>query len=401
MNDTLDHDDTPMFFDATAQTELDHSTPDTELGQSQRTRVRSIAGMQKEALVTSSHTGRTWRLVSDEGDYLDGDDVAPAPLGFLATGMASSFLAEIQALADDRGVALRDPSVVLDNYYTMNGSALRGTMTGGALPVDVEVTADTDTTGGELDELVDDALRLSPIYDLLTREHESAFSLTCNGDSLEPTDVAALDGGPLPDPKDTFDALDRNVQEHADPLMVRTGRKTEPLPDESDAYQSGEGSSLQETQDRVLHVRGTATAVEDGLQRVEVELFSPIGTVFELLVDNPDGGDRTPEAPDPATYVAAGVGFCFMTQFGRYADITNQSLPAYRIVQDTHFSLGGATAGTGAPGRAAPVETHVFLDTPEGDDFARETLQMAEQTCYLHALCETPLTDVDVTTTTR
>lgn len=33
--------------------------------------------------------------------------------------------------------------------------------------------------------------------------------------------------------------------------------------------------------------------------------------------------------------------FSFMTQFGRFAKILNLDLSDYRIVQDSHFSLGG------------------------------------------------------------
>ena len=32
--------------------------------------------------------GVTWRLVSDEGPYLNGHDAAPCPLAFLSVGMA-------------------------------------------------------------------------------------------------------------------------------------------------------------------------------------------------------------------------------------------------------------------------------------------------------------------------
>jgi hypothetical protein len=81
--------------------------------------------------------------------------------------------------------------------------------------------------------------------------------------------------------------------------------------------------------------------------------------------------------------MSAGIGFCFMTQFGRYASITRKRLDAYRIAQDTHFYPGEE----GSPGRMDPVETHVYLDTPESVEFAQRTLDMGEQTCFLHATC--------------
>jgi len=80
-----------------------------------------------------------------------------------------------------------------------------------------------------------------------------------------------------------------------------------------------------------------------------------------------------------------------MTQLGRYATILKKDLADCRIVQDTHFSLGGATGGTGKKGEADPVETHVHLNTSEDNDFARNILDMGEQTCFLHAFSRTEL----------
>ena len=59
----------------------------------------------------------------------------------------------------------------------------------------------------------------------------------------------------------------------------------------------------------------------------------------------------------------------------------------YRIVQDTSFSRPSALGKTGDAGRAERVITHVFLETPEGDDFSRTLVDMGEQTCFLHAAC--------------
>lgn len=75
----------PLFFNVDRHGETDLDAPSPRLDQAQRARVRSLASMQKEALVTSSVSGNTWRLASDEGEYLDGDDVAPCPLAFMTT----------------------------------------------------------------------------------------------------------------------------------------------------------------------------------------------------------------------------------------------------------------------------------------------------------------------------
>ncbi|MFC6723429.1 OsmC family protein [Halobium palmae] len=385
----------PYFF---AVEDSDHGdVPSPRLDQAHRTRVRSLSGMQKEALVTSSVSGTTWRLVSDEGDYLDGDDVAPPPLAFMTTGVVSSVTTELLALADQRGVEVDDVEVRVDNYYTMNGSALRGTMTGGALPIDVDVVLDADTDEETVQELVETAITLSPVSGLLQGTHESVFTLTCNGKPVAPDRVDELDSALLSDPNAAFETLAREATRRDPPLMNRTDRTAEPPATADQKYTSSEGSSLEEEQDRILHLQGVCTLDDDGVKRIETRAFSPVGTVFEFRSDEPEGHGGHGRAPDAMTYVAAGLGLCFMTQLGRYADIVDTELTDYRIVQDTHASRGGASAGTNESGRIAPVETHVFLDTPAGEEFAREALDMGEQTCFLHALSRTDLDEPAVT----
>jgi hypothetical protein len=53
--------------------------------------------------------------------------------------MVSSYMTEITALAQLRGIRIDHIRLMQDNYYTMVGSALKGTMTGGAK--NVELTA--------------------------------------------------------------------------------------------------------------------------------------------------------------------------------------------------------------------------------------------------------------------
>lgn len=92
------------FFIVTNADDVSIDTPENRKGDSLRTWVRSLSGFQKEALVRSAKTGVTWRLVSDEGPYLNGHDAAPCPLAFLSSGIAASFMNEILALADRKSV---------------------------------------------------------------------------------------------------------------------------------------------------------------------------------------------------------------------------------------------------------------------------------------------------------
>ena len=80
-----------------------------------------------------------------------------------------------------------------------------------------------------------------------------------------------------------------------------------------------------------------------------------------------------------------------MTQLGRYAQMAKLPLNRYIIIQDTHFSLGGASGSTGQPGVAHPIETHVYMETDTTDDVAQEILGVGERTCFLHAFCRDDL----------
>lgn len=391
--DILGSDPRPPFFPIGNATEIGLEAPPDRLGQPVRTWVRALAGMQKEALVINGATGRAWRLTSDEGPYLAGHDQAPCPLCTFATGMVSSYMNEIMALAEAKGIEIEDVVLTLGNHYSMEGSALKGTMLGGATSpeLEVEIVADADTA--DLSELVAEAVAASPMNGLLRGVSNSLFTLGWNGAQIPVGSVQSLGVEIEPDPLPRFERVEIAEIPVADDLML----KVKPA-DEIEGVPGGLNTSLQESQSRTLHVQARCRVRDDGVKVIHENLFRPIGSEFQFLSDEaPDagGGGR---APDAISYVAAGLGFCFMTQFGRYARITKKSLDGYAIVQDTHFSLGGASGGTGVPGAADPVETHVFLVTTENEEFARKTLDMGERTCFLHATCRTDL-DVELTVT--
>jgi hypothetical protein len=376
----------PLFFKVGNGRDLAIVPPDDRLGTAVRVYARSLSGMQKEALVASRRSGAIWRLASDEGAYLDGDDEAPCPLSFLTTGMVCSYMEEILALARARRIRIGNLHLIQDNYYTMQGSALRGTMTGGAKDIELEARIESPADRDTLARLVSDATAASPLSGLVRRERPSRFSLRHNGRAIACGRVAPLaDEGPRSIGDGVFDAAlpaagDWSAQ------IVRNGPT--PKTEETTGFA---GSSLAEDQNRVLHVRGICSVGPDGVKRVEQQLFNPHGSIFHFLCDEAPGNGGQGLAPDAASYISAGIAFCFMTQLGRYARIARKDLRDYRIAQDTHFSLGGASSGTGTAGEAGPVETHLELESAEHDDFARSALDMSEQTCFLHALCRTRL----------
>ena len=384
--DLLGTDPRPLFFPLANSRDIGLAPPANRRGMALRTWVRALAGMQKEALVINGATGRAWRLTSDEGPYLAGHDVSPCPLSFLTTGMVSSYMNEILALAEMREVEIRDLELTLDNYYSMEGSALRGTMSGGALPPQLRVRIDCAAEPSTVTTLLTQAIDASPINGLMRGQHASLFTLSLNGRQIEVDRVAAIARPAEPDPGDRFPEVVAAAAGTGDDTIrkVAAGKRLE-------GVKHGVNSSLQDSQSRTLHVRGRCTVRSDGVKEVEQSLFKPLGSTFRYLSDEAPEFGGEGRAPDAATYMSAGIGFCFMTQFGRYAEIVKKQLPQYRIVQDTHFSLGGASGSTGVAGTAEPVETHVYLETPEDEAFARTILDMSEQTCFLHAFCRTDL----------
>jgi hypothetical protein len=313
-------------------------------------------------------------VASDEGPYLDGFDAAPCPLAFMSTGMVSAFMRELLALAAARGIALPGLALVQDNFYTMQGSALRGTMTGGALPVKLAVNIAAEVPRAVIDALVREAIDAAPVSALLRGVHASVFSLRCNGEVLEVPALPSITPLDTPDPGDWMGQVVAAPAAGDMPLIERI------VPAALvEGVAGGAHTSLAETQQRRLHVQVTCRESGSGIYQIEQRLFSPIGSTFRFLCD-PAGV----AAPDPEGYVAAGIAFCFMTQLGRYASILKKNLSAYNVIQGLHLPLRGS-------GPIEPVQTHVYLTSSEGAEFARSATAMGEQTCFLHALCRTDL----------
>ena len=385
MNNPLKDCGKPLFFKVANTTEIGFAAPENRKGQSLRLAVRSLSVMQKEALVASSLTGAVWRLASDEGAYLAGLDEGPCPLSFLTTGMVSSYMDEILALATQRGIVIRGIKLIQDNYYTMKGSALKGTMIGGAKDIELEAQIDSDADQGALQALVLDAVAASPLNGLMRARKDSLFTLTHNGKEIGLGTALPIGSPALPDPGDTFERV-RPAQGDWSGLIVRRG-----MTPKTEQSVTLAGDSLKDEQDRMLHVRGICTVRPDGIKHVEQQLFNPHGSIFHFLCEEGPANGGKGRAPDAASYISAGIGFCFLTQLGRYAKIARKNLGDYRIIQDTHFSLGGASGGTSKPGEADPVETHLYIESAEDDEFAQAALDMSEQTCFLHAFCKADL----------
>ena len=238
-----------------------------------RVATRALAGMQKEALVAQSFDETVWRMVCDEGPYLNGTDLAPPPLAFFSAGMASSIAAGVLALARERGTELSDLRIVLDNRYSMEGSAIRGTMNAGALPVELSVSGHVAGQNPNLNSLVFAELAKSPVDALMRDNLVDTFSIVRNSQPI-PTGAVEESANPTPDDPVGLFSKHRYV-EHRQALTDAV-LKLETTESVFDA-DHGAGAAMKNIQKRQLHIRSILAVRDDGLREVKVQIFKPIG----------------------------------------------------------------------------------------------------------------------------
>lgn len=341
-----------------------------------RTWARPLAGMQKEAIVQCRPGGVVWRIVCDEGPWLNGTDLAPFPLAFFTAGLAASFISAFVEEARGRDEQVDSVRIEQDNFFTMEGSALRGTMVAGAQPVEVTFSASGNASASQLQEIAEIAVHgRSPAECCLRQTLASGFAVRANNEELlwpgEPANRVAA----LADPTAMFEQV-RPASTEELTIIHKTG---------SPGKLNSDAVGLQARQKRIVHVHTECTIREDGLKSIIVECIQPAGSRFEILSDNSRAAGGQGRAPSGLEYLSAGVAFCFMTQIDRYAQITKQKLNGYNIIQDTGFRLA-----QNCKPDAHAAETLVCLNTEEPRDKSLQLIRTAEQTCYVHASYRIP-----------
>lgn len=329
--------------------------------------------MQKEALVEYAPTGAVWRLLCDEGPWLNGTDLAPFPLGYFAAGLAASLMSDVLAEAAARAVRVDTPRLRTELFFTMQGSLLKGTMAAGIDRFETTFDGGTQVDSSEIEVVVGAALAdRSVVNRALAGSLSSRFLIRVNGELVGNGRNVTSRLSEVPDPGPLFDQAQRAAGDDRSQPMIRKVA-------DAGAGPSRGAVGLQAEQRRTVHLRADASLRTDGLKEIVVDCLQPSGSRFVLLSDDaPDAGGRG-RAPCGLTYLSAGIALCFMTQLGRYAQIRKLGLRDYRIVQDTGFARSGA----GGPA-ASGVTTLVWLDSNDSAADNQRMVQMGEQTCYLH-----------------
>jgi hypothetical protein len=345
-----------------------------------RVEARTMQGHQKELVVTEGAGGAAWRMTSDEGANLKGTDLAPFPLAFFNAALHADYANRVLAVARAHGVALAIESIRLDNQYWFSGSFLKGAGQGAAEPVAIRVAVRSAAAPALAGRILDAALAASPAHALLATPLRDTFALYVNGRRAPVVRVAPSQGA---DEQDPFKA-------HRAPPAPLAGADTladviERLPPDP---AEGPAGPLPAEGRVPISIRG-ASVIEDpaGVVATTVIPTSP-GARFRLRCDERPGAQQ---APSGLACAAAGIAFCYMTQFTRYIEYRHHKVRAIRFVQTLPFTLAGDARDGTLRGGVEPVDTHVFLHAEEPDAVLQGLLEVAENTCYLHAALRSTL----------
>jgi uncharacterized OsmC-like protein len=355
----------PLAFATTAGD--GSARPESERPQaSYRAEVTGLGHFQKEGLVTDVTTGRSWRLTADEGRYLRGTDMAPAPLMHFAAGLHSDLTSRIVRIAESRGLTLSRLFVALTQGFGSQGSFARGEAV--ALVGDLSWTIEIASAASddEVEVVVAEALATSPAHAAMTNAHEGVFALYTNGHR---TPVVGVPQSDSPAEEDPFLAHTAAPE----PLDINGGAKQilwkEPsnwpfYVELSDDQKNSILWHIEASGEYRFNTHTVATTVK----------FPNAGATHWTLISD----DTSRTAPSPLAYFSIGTAFCYHTQLCRYADVRRLPVDRPRLVQVSTFTTSGTTADS------APFDTHLFINGEVTTDQTASLLTAAANTCYAH-----------------
>jgi uncharacterized OsmC-like protein len=350
-----------------------------------RCEVLGIGRYQKEALVEEASSGRIWRLTADEGRYLKGTDLAPAPLMHWGAGLHADATLRIASLARVRNIKLERLSVIVRQGFASKGSFVKGEAVGLVFGLTWEVTIDASCDADQLRAVVSDGIAASPAAHAMRSPQEGTFALYTNGHRTHVEGMRASDDTAQLDPMATHrDAVEPTAEMVWPTILTQlAGTGTSSIILENDS-----SSSIG------FHVNAEGHLdLQTGLVHSTVGFPEAVGSSRWTLVSDPQGI----VAPHPLGYFAVGTAFCFHTQLCRYIAVRRLSLEAARMVQISPFSVAFESGRWG--GRSDPLDTHLFLNGDASDEETRSLLPVAANTCYAHRALGTQIETVTTVVT--
>lgn len=332
-----------------------------------RSEVLSVNNYHKEGLLTDFGNGRAWWLVSDEGKYMGGTELGPAPLMYWLVGMEATISAAIAEQMRDRKISCSSIEVLLRQDYGFSGSFSKGDAAGFPGPLTVKVSLNCDAPQELQDEILALVIRETRVFDPVEKTVHSNFSLYANGRAVNlpgitqgadrAKDDPFLRHTTKPGPAVTKNQM--NKQTTSPLLQRRTAGTLNPHVPEGHEFDERTWFSL------------TSAGVYDFAQQVVrsvSELSGSRSRRWEFLSD-PAGH----KAPTPFGLLSIGVAFCFHTQLARFAKVRRMDLEQPRLLQDSSLLTENQS-----------FETHVFVNGHQGEEAASSLVKVAMNTCYAH-----------------
>lgn len=374
LSDTIDSSGHPLGFRVSASSGSSDVLSGRAGQEVFRVEARAMSAHQKEAVVTQGAEGSAWRMVSDEGAYLNGSDLAPFPLGFFNAGLQSDVLNWISRYAEAHSVQIDDLALELDNLFAFRGSFFKGTGQGIAEPIQVRVRISSSASASAVARIVRAALRASPALAAVRVPLKNTFALYVNGKRRAVTGSHASPAHDAADPYKIHHRAPRPLAAPGDLSDLVTK-----IPHAVGATQVMPASGT-----RVELAVGGRGRIEKplGAAITETWLERPAGSYFGLKTDERTDRGR---APSGLALQSAGISFCYMTQLIRYAEYLKYKVSAIRMVQFNPYHLSGRIDDWTLEAGVGPVDTHLFLNGDEPDEVMQKLLTMGAQTCYLHA----------------
>ena len=147
---------------------------------------KSLDNMRKQATVSIEHPrGSSFEITCDEGPYLGGDDSAPPPLAYFSASLAFCLLTQLSRYQAIKKLAIGDMRIWQETRFSMEGSAIAGSLAGKGVEVVTHVEIDSD----EPEEVIREMLRVG---------ENSCFVLQSVIQPVPSTITAKLNGAPLP-----------------------------------------------------------------------------------------------------------------------------------------------------------------------------------------------------------
>ncbi|MCU1680597.1 MAG: hypothetical protein JWQ81_1336 [Amycolatopsis sp.] len=335
-------------------------------GEEFRSEVMGLGQFQKEGLVTDLATGRAWRLVADEGKYLRGTDMGPAPLMHWAAGLHGDVTMRIADLAQEAGIDFSELDVSFAQGFASKGSFARGEAVALVFDLKWKVAMRTGAPKPAVESVVEEALRSSPAVGALTGELEGVFALSANGRAVP---VLGVPQSHAPAEVDPF------LRYANRPSPVEAETLTEELQWKQPASEAAQ-QELGDDQSGTIafYVCGSGPyRVDSGLVESRID-FPGAGASRWTLIS-----DRTNRrAPSPLAYFSLGTAFCYHTQLCRYVAVRRLPAGSPRLVQGSTFT-------------GEPFDTQLFINGSVDDAQAKSLLTAAANTCYAHRALTVPV----------